>query len=404
MSSIQVIAELAVPLLGILAVQKFMDDGIPRERKLHALKYSLFILGGIALIFIVAGTGFFAFESLRDANYESMIPGFSEVIVNDRKSIFIQDSFRSLLFVLLTAAIMWLFLRKKISKNVVLGFFLAFVIFDMVDIDKRYVNNDDFISERRLENPFQMTEIDKEIKKDKGHYRVLNFMVDPLNDGSTSYFHNSIGGYHAAKPRRYQELYDFHIAQNNIEVLNMLNTKYFIYPDNENRSNLQENRDTNGNAWFVTDLEIVDSANEEIMALDSLNTLSTAVIRSEYTNVLSNDYLLDSTAIISLVKYSPNELIYESTSTTNQFAVFSEIYYKHGWKAYIDEIETNIYPVNYVLRAIEVPAGDHKIEFKFEPAVIKEGNKITLVSYAFLLFIPLVWFVVDKKKKKHESS
>ena len=403
-SSIQVIAELAVPLLGIVAVQKFLDDNISLERKLHALKFSLIILGGIALVFVVAGSSFFAFESFRDGNYENMIPGFGEVIVNDRKSIFIQDSFRSLLFVLLSAAILWLFLRKKISKNVVLGTFLAFVIFDMVDVDKRYVNNDDFISKRKLENPFRMSDIDKEIKKDNGHYRVLNLMVDPMNDGSTSYFHNSIGGYHAAKPRRYQELYDFQISRNNIDVLNMLNTKYIIYPDNENRANVQLNGGANGNAWFVTNLKLVDSADEEIKALDSLDTRTTVVIRSEFGEKLMNNYSIDSTAIISLVEYNPNQLSYKSNSTSDQLAVFSEIYYKHGWKAYIDGAETNIYPVNYVLRAIEIPSGDHNIEFKFEPTVIKNGNKITLVSYAFLFLIPIVWFVVDKKKKKHESS
>jgi len=399
-SSIQVIAELAVPLLGIIALQNFMDDNISRERKLHALKYCLIILGGTALFFTVAGTSFFAFESFRDANFENMIPGFAEIIINDRKSIFIQDSFRSLLFVLLTASILWLFLRKKISKNVVFGTLLAFVIFDMVDVDKRYVNNDDFISKKKLENPFLMSTIDKEIKNDKGHYRVMNFMVDPMNDGSTSYFHNSIGGYHAAKPRRYQELYDFQISRNNIDVLNMLNTKYIIYPDNENRAMVQLNGDANGNAWFVTNLEVVDSANEEIRALDSLNTRTTAIIRSEFIEELANNYLLDSSATISLVKYSPNVLSYKSSSSSDQMAVFSEIYYKHGWKAYIDSKETKIYRVNYVLRAVEIPSGSHDIEFKFEPAVIENGNKITLVSYAFLVLIPLVWYI---KKKKGNS-
>ena len=143
---------------------------------------------------------------------------------------------------------------------------------------------------------------------------------------------------------------------------------------------------------------------KEIRALDSLNTRTTAVIRSEYEGDLANNYLLDSSAIISLVKYSANELSYKSSSASNQLAVFSEIYYKHGWEAYVDGVKTKIYPVNYVLRAIEIPSGDHNIEFKFEPTVIKKGNKITLVSYAFLFLIPLVWFAVDKKKKNHESS
>jgi uncharacterized membrane protein YfhO len=165
---------------------------------------------------------------------------------------------------------------------------------------------------------------------------------------------------------------------------------------------VQLNVEANGNAWFVSNLEVVDSANEEIKALDSLNTRTTAVIRSEFIEELTNNYLLDSSATISLVKYSPNVLTYKSSSSSEQIAVFSEIYYKHGWKAYIDGKETKIYRVNYVLRAIEVASGEHEIKFKFEPEVIKNGNKITLVSYAFLLLIPLVWFVKKKKSTKNK--
>ena len=403
-SSIQVIAEIAVPLLAVLAVQTFLSEEVSKAKKMHTLKYTLYLLGGVTLLFTVFGSNLFPFESFRDGNYERMIPGLSDVIVNDRKSIFIQDSFRSLLFVLLTGAILWLFLKNKLSKNTVIIVFLAFIVFDMVDVDKRYVNNEDFISVRKLENPFPETEIDKEIKKDKGHYRVINFMVDPMNDGSTSFHHNSIGGYHAAKPRRYQELYDYQIAQNNIEVLNMLNTKYIIYPNNENQASLQLNEDANGNAWFVSNLKIVQTADEEIKSLDSLNTKTSAVIRSEYANLLSKKYSVDSIANIELTEYSPNQLKYRSSTSVKQLAVFSEIYYKNGWKAYIDDVETDIFPVNYVLRAIEVPSGEHQIEFKFEPTVIKKGNNITLISYALLFLIPIVWFVTEKKKIKHEPS
>ena len=403
-SSIQVIAEIAVPLLAVLAVQTFLSEEVSKAKKMHTLKYTLYLLGGVTLLFTVFGSNLFPFESFRDGNYERMIPGLSDVIVNDRKSIFIQDSFRSLLFVLLTGAILWLFLKNKLSKNTVIIVFLAFIVFDMVDVDKRYVNNEDFISVRKLENPFPETEIDKEIKKDKGHYRVINFMVDPMNDGSTSFHHNSIGGYHAAKPRRYQELYDYQIAQNNIEVLNMLNTKYIIYPNNENQASLQLNEDANGNAWFVSNLKIAQTADEEIKSLDSLNTKTSAVIRSEYANLLSKKYSVDSIANIELTEYSPNQLKYRSSTSVKQLAVFSEIYYKNGWKAYIDDVETDIFPVNYVLRAIEVPSGEHQIEFKFEPTVIKKGNNITLISYALLFLIPIVWFVTEKKKIKHEPS
>jgi len=275
---------------------------------------------------------------------------------------------------------------------------LISVLVDMVGVDKRYVNNDDFITASKLEKPFVKSEIDTEIQKDKGHYRVLNFLVNPMNDGSTSFFHNSIGGYHAAKPRRYQELYDFQIARNNIEVLNMLNTKYIIFPDDNNRANVQLNDEANGNVWFVEALKFVMNADQEIMALDSLDTKNTAIINTEFQNDLGDfKFQKDSTASIQLVKYQANKLTYESDSNVDQLAVFSEMYYKNGWNAYIDGELNPHFRVDYVLRAMLIPQGKHKIEFKFEPDIIRTGNKITLVSYAFLILIPLGWFYKDKK-------
>ncbi|VAW19734.1 FIG00649758: hypothetical protein, partial [hydrothermal vent metagenome] len=231
-------------------------------------------------------------------------------------------------------------------------------------------------------------------------YRVANFIVNPMNDGSTSYFHKSIGGYHAAKLRRYQELYDYQISKNNIEVLNMMNTKYFIFEDGSGRETLQQNPDANGNVWFVEKIEVVNNANEEIKALDSLKTKIEAVIDKRFVNGnFKTNFPKDSTATIQLVTYKTNELTYKSNSKLNQFAVFSEIYYKDGWNAYIDGKQTPYYRVNYVLRGMEIPKGKHTIEFKFEPTVIKKGNTITLTSYALLLIISLGWFFVDKKKK-----
>lgn len=230
-------------------------------------------------------------------------------------------------------------------------------------------------------------------------------MVDPMNDGSTSYFHNSIGGYHAAKPRRYQELYEYQIAKNNIEVLNMLNTKYIIFPDNEGTPRVQQNPETNGNVWFVKDVQIVNSADDEISALDSLRTKEQAVISSEFKSyVKKSTYAKDSLAAIKLVSYQPNEMKYESNTFEEQLAVFSDVYYKNGWKAYIDGVLTPHFRANYVLRAMVIPAGKHEIIFKFEPDVIKKGNAITLTSYALLLLIPIGWFFVDKKKKNNEPS
>ena len=398
-SSIQVIAELAVPLLGILAIQKFLDTSISKEVKLDALKKSVIIVAGLALFFTLTGTSIFSFESYRDPMFENMAPGFSEALIKDRKEIFFQDSLRTLILVSFFALSLWLFVKEKLNKKILLGIFLIFVVVDMVGIAKRYVNNDDFISASKLEKPFEKSEIDIEIQKDKGHFRVINFMVNPMNDGSTSFFHNSIGGYHAAKPRRFQELYEFQIAKNNIEVLNMLNTKYIIFPDENNKAMVQLNDEANGNTWFVENIKLVDSADEEIKALDSLNTKITAIVNREFESKLQGfKFEKDTTAIIELISYQANKLVYKSNTVTDQMVVFSEIYYKNGWNAYVDGELTPHFRVNYVLRAMIVPKGEREIVFKFEPQVIKTGNTITLISYVLMLLIPIGWYFKEKKK------
>jgi len=276
---------------------------------------------------------------------------------------------------------------------------LVLVLLDLAAVDWRYVNEDDFITKSRLEKPFQSSSVKDAILVDKGHYRVINFMVNPMNDGSTSFFFNSVGGYHAAKPRRYQELFDFQIAKNNIEVLNMLNTRYIIYPGEENRESVQLNEDANGNAWFVEEIKWVGSADDEIRALDSLNTKRTAVLNTDYEDLLTGFQLrkeLDSQ--IELVSYAPNEMRYRSVSESEQLAVFSEMYYKRGWNAYIDGELTPHFRVNYVLRALRIKGGEHEIVFKFEPGVIQLGNRVTLVSYFLLLLIPGAWYLIDRKR------
>jgi len=398
-SSIQVIAELAIPLLGILGLKALFSSKNSIELKLKALKWSTIIVGGLALFFTIGGTGLFTFETAMDLQIDEQIAGYLDAITSDRKTLFINDSLRSFIFVVLFSGTIWLFLKEKIAKNILLIIFGVLVLFDLVNVDKRYVDNDFFVSARKVDKPFVASEIDKEILKDKGIYRVADFTKNIMADGATSYFHKSIGGYHAAKPRRYQELYDFHLEKNNIEVLNMLNTKYLIFEDGSQREAVQQNFDANGNAWFVNSLKVVNTPNEEIIALDSINTKKEAVVNSkQLSDDFSTSYPIDSTAIIELITYKANEIIYKSVTTKNQFAVFSEMYYKNGWNAYIDGELKPHYCVNYVLRGIEIPKGEHSIEFKFEPTVIKRGNTITLISYLLLLIIPLGWFFVRKRK------
>ncbi len=404
-SSIQVIAELTIPLLGILGLKEILNSEITKETKIHALKWTTIIVGGLALIFTVAGTGLFSFETAMDLQIDEQIAGYLDAIVADRQSLFFGDSLRSLIIVSLFAVIIYLYLNEKIKSLVLIISFGAIVLFDLVNVDKRYVNNDYFTSARKVDKPFSATAIDKEILKDKSYYRVANLSKNIMADGSTSYFHNSVGGYHAAKPRRYQELYDFQLAKGNMEVFNMLNTRYLITPDKSGKNSLSVNDKANGNAWFVTKINVVDSANEEITALNNLNTKTTAVINA---NTVSSDfktvYTIDSLATIQLVSYKANMLKYEFSAKEDQFVVFSDIYYKNGWNAYVDGSLTPHYNVNYVLRGMEVPKGKHTIEFKFEPAIIQQGNTITLVSYFLLLLIPVGWFVVQRKKKDKQIS
>ncbi|WP_440122018.1 YfhO family protein [Tenacibaculum sp. Ill] len=392
-SSIQVIAELCVPLLGVLALKEFFSSENSSEEKENAIKKAFYIVGGISLLFLLFGASLFAFEGLRDAQYQQL-PELIDALIADRKSMLFNDSLRSLLLVLAVAGMLWAYLKGKLKQVSVLIVLGGLIIFDLVSIDANYVNKEDFTSARRVQKPFTATKADIEILKDKEYYRVVNFSVSPMQDGRTSYFHNSIGGYHAAKMKRYQELFDYQIAKNNMEVLNMLNTKYFIISDEQ----FQENPKANGNAWFVNSLKEVNSANEEIVTLDSLNTKLEAVINSKEFKVEVDTFQKDSTATISLVKKDLTELVYESNTNSNQFAVFSEIYYKDGWNAYIDGKSVPYYRINYVLRGMEVPKGKHTITFKYEPRVIKRGSLLSLFCYALLLIIPIGWFVIKRKK------
>jgi hypothetical protein len=398
-----VIAEIAIPLLGILGLKELLNKEVSKELKLKALKWATIIVGGLALLFTVGGSGLFSFETSMDLQIDEQLAGYLDAIVADRQKLFFDDSLRSLLLISVFAAIIFAFIKEKIKSTILIISFGAIVLFDLVNVDKRYVNDDFFTSARNVDKPFRASEIDQQILQDKSYYRVADVSKDIMADGTTSYFHKSIGGYHAAKPRRYQELYDFQIAKGNMEVLEMLNTKYIISPNEKGERSVSVNPDANGNAWFVQNIKIVESANDELLALDSLDTKTEAVINIDLiSNDFVTEYAADSTAQIQLTSYKANELTYDFSANENQFVVFSEMYYKDGWNAYVDGKLTPYYNVNYVLRGMEIPKGNHKIEFKFEPTVIKKGNTITLISYVLLLLIPLGWFFVEKRKTKKE--
>ena len=399
-SSIQVIAELCVPILGVLGLKAFFSSEISKEEKYQGLKKAVLTFGALMIIGFAFAHMFGTFEGLRDAQQYGEIPGFLDAVIADRKAMLFSDTIRSLVLVLISGTALWLFLKGKVKPVIVIVTLTLLILFDLISVNKKYVNADDFKTARKIKKPFTKSGADKFILQDKSHYRVANFAVDLMNDGSTSYYHNSIGGYHAAKLGRYQELFDFQIAKNNIQVFNMLNTKYFIIPDAEGKPKAQQNTEANGNVWFVDNLIPVQNANSEIKALDSLNTKKEAVILENDYKKIDTQFSInrDANSLIKLINYDVTSLSYKSITKSVQFAVFSEIFYKEGWNAYLDGEQVPHYRVNYVLRGMKIPAGIHNIEFKFEPKVIEKGKTVSLISYVLLFFVSVGWFFYDKKK------
>ncbi len=391
-SSIQVIAELCIPVLGFLGLKEFLSDKIGVEEKVNGLKKAITFSGGLVVLGFLLAYMSSSFTGIRDGQYEQL-PGLIDALISDRKSMLFYDSLRSMLLILLAAVALWLFISKKIKRDYTIVALAVLILFDLISVDSKYVNKEDFTSARKVQKPFTANKADLQILQDKSNYRVANFSVNPMNEGRTSYFHNSIGGYHAAKMMRYNELFEYQIAKNNLEILNMLNTKYFIVSD----SQVQENKEANGNAWFVNKLLGVNSANEEIIALDSIKTKKEAVVRKDLFKGEVMNYEKDSLATITLKKNGTNYLVYNSNSTKGQFAVFSEIYYKNGWNAYIDGKLTPHYQVNYVLRGMPLEAGKHTIEFKFEPTVINKGSVISLICFVLMFLLPVAFFFFVRK-------
>jgi len=276
------------------------------------------------------------------------------------------------------------------------------MIGDLFFVDKKYVDGKSFVSARQVNEPFQATPSDLEILKDTSVYRVFEINGN-LSSARSSYFHKSLGGYHAAKPRRIQELFDYQIARNNIAVLNMLNVKYIIQTDEKGQEFPVQNPDANGNAWFVQELKIVNSADAEMKALDKLDSKNVAVLDSKDAKgkIGLAKFEKDTTAAsILLKKYKPNDLTYVSNNTKPGFAVFSENYYENGWNAYIDGKLTPHNRVNYVLRGMYVPAGKHTIVFKFEPEIVKTGSTIALFSSIGMLLLIGGGIYTERKNKQ----
>ncbi|CAN5919978.1 YfhO family protein [soil metagenome] len=373
-----VIAQLAMPLLALVALFQFLRaaDGKALRQKLF---YAAGITGGICLLVaLFAGAASFV-GALDERLAQAQSP--VEAIRADRESMMRGDAFRSLLFILLAAGLMFLYLRKTVSATVVVAGIGLLVLVDLWTVNKRYLGNDDF-QRRVVENFFQPTPVDQAILRDPDlHYRVIN-MGDPFNDARTSYFHKSVGGYHGAKLRRYQDVIERHLSRGNVQVFNMLNTRYII--TGQEQQPVQRNPDALGNAWFVQTVKPVNTPDEEIAALTGFNAATEAVVDVRKFPVAQTQYPSEGSSI-RLTAYQPNALTYEATAAQDVLVVFSEIYYPEGWNAYLNEQPVEHIRANYLLRAMTVPAGTHAIEFRFEPKEYAIGNTVSLVSSVLLL-------------------
>lgn len=405
-SSIQVIVELCAPILGILAVKELMDPSVEKSRKIKALKISFFTMLGLGVALFLVKTNF-SFEGASD---ETLKRYYGDEILSlirlDREAVYSSDLLRTLVFVLLAAVAIWLFLKEKLKGNMLILAIGVLIVVDLVGVDLRYVNKDDFVSKRKMTMPFPVTPADEQILQDKSVYRVYD-PQEGLNGARTSFYHKSIGGYHAAKPARMQDLFDFYIYKGKIEILNMLNVKYVVQQNEESKNVPTLNANANGNAWFVDSLIGVKSANEEITALGSMDLKHEAVVNTtQFTNINRFDFQVDSLATVTLTDYEPNQLIYKSSNPNAGVLVFSEMFYENGWNAYIDGQRKDHFRVNYVLRALKVPEGNHTIAFKFEPRIIETGSQITLASSILLGLIVLggILYSVKRSSKKEEDQ
>ena len=446
-SMILVIAEITVPLLAVLALDAFMKLAkqnqpvkIPFLSQTYSLKKVLLIsaaiVGGFCLLGMLLPDLVNSFSTTSeeaelsqaykqngatDEQIRNMMPQIMSNLIIARKAIFKEDAMRSFIFIALTTLALYLFLIKKLKPEILLVLLGIFIAADMWPVGARYLNKTNFVSKAQYDAPPQKTAADEKIVQDRSlDFRVLNLTVNPFQDATTSYYHKSIGGYHGAKLKKYDELISFHLFKeinsfytglqeggNNdslinalterLTVLNMLNTRYLILSTRDEPTTLL-NTHANGNAWFVNEIKIVNTADSEMTSLYRIQSKREAVLQQKNTLPgLSSSYTAEGN--IDLTSYKPNDLIYRTETKSKGFAVFSEIYYPKGWNAYLDGVLHPYTCVDYLLRGMEVPAGKHTVEFKFEPKIYKTGNAISLLGSVLVLLCVAGGFYMSARRR-----
>ena len=440
-SSILVVVELLFPLIAILGLYRFFNSNETTEtsaenilteayKKKILINVSAAVLG-ITFLLIIFGKSILGFYTASEKTY--LPPYLLDFLVDERFKMFRIDAIKAIVYVGIAAAVLFLSLKKKIGQNIAIIILGLVSLFDLWSVNKRYLNNDNFIDKTFTENPFQTensellmqkvgdnknlqsllanANINKTLEtiaeKDKTHYRIYNQVLGTFSETNTSYFKASIGGYHAVKLRRYDDLINEYFGKMDSvkvpRILNMLNTKYMIFGDAE-KPEAVTNPQSNGNAWFVSDLKFVKNPNEEIKQIGEVDTKKIAIISQDDQKYFEGkEIAADSTAFLNLTKYQPNELEFKSQSKTPQLAVLSEIYYPKGWKMFIDNKEVPYIKANYLLRAVHVPAGNHTLKMIFAPEVIAKGKLISMICFGLFLLLSLggiLWLWKTAKETK----
>jgi Predicted membrane protein len=429
-ASILVIAEFTIPLLAMLALKKLVDERETLSKYMKWVYVSFGLTAGICFLFAIAPSVFFS-DFISTAEYralasfpkdvlDSLLPNIRQM----RMAMFTADCWRSFFIIVVGTLILLLFKAKKLNATVMTLSLLALCLIDLWQIDKRYLNNDMFVSESEREAPIEMTQTDEQILGDKtsmGNFRVLNFATNTFNENNTSYYHKSIGGYHAAKLRRYQELIENYIApqmqatmpaiadamgdmtklngDSLFPVLNMLNTRYFIMPVQGGQTVPIKNPYGYGNGWFVDKVTYADNANGEMDGIGKLNLRHEAVADKKFEKTLGQSKEQTGEATVNITSYKPNRLTYDVNSETGGIVVFSEVYYP-GWTATIDGKPAEVGRADYILRCMNVPAGKHTIHMEFKPKSVQQTETIANICFYIILILLIAAVVFGRKKKK----
>ena len=426
-SSILVVVELLFPLIAIVGLYSFFNNkNLTTEYKQKVLMYAGGGVLAFLLLMLVFGKSLLGFYTETEKRY--LPPYILDYLIDERNGMFKEDSIKAIFYVGAVLGVLFLTMKQKLTQNIALIIIGAVSFFDLWSVNKRYLNNDNFVDKEFVQEPFvtevsdyliekagNNTEVQRLldnaemnktlsilIEKDKGHYRIFNSIISPFNETTTSYFKSSVGGYHAVKLRRYDDLINeyFSVTDNKktLNILNMLNTKYILLGSlQEPRAEINPN--ANGNAWFVSDIQFVKTPNEEIKAVGEIDNKKTAVVSVEDQKYFEGKNLQsDSTAVIELKNYQPNQLELKTQSKTPQLAVFSEIYYPKGWKMLLDGKEVPYIKANYLLRAVFVPAGNHEVRMVFEPEVIEKGKMISMSAFGIFLLLSVGGFLKFRRK------